>query len=120
MDAHREALAEAGKSLPRPVHGLALVDTGATTTCIDQDAAGRARLPTVGHGSISSASHSGIEVPIYAASLAIPQFMKIEPALGCLGANIPDMDVIVLIGRDVLADTVLVYHGHDGMVSMSI
>ena len=36
-DALAGVLAAAGKQLPSPVSGMALIDTGATSTCIDED-----------------------------------------------------------------------------------
>ena len=35
-DSHRQLLATQGKPVPDAIHGLALIDTGASNTCFDQ------------------------------------------------------------------------------------
>ena len=67
-DAHREALVEsASQPIPDAVNGTAMIDTGASGTCIDQSEAERAGLPTIDKAIMASASHTGHEVPVYSA-----------------------------------------------------
>ncbi len=40
-------LIKQGKAIPAPVQGLALIDTGAGSTCIDEEAAQKLQLPVV-------------------------------------------------------------------------
>ena len=44
LEAQIKTFVEQGESLPTPVVGLALIDTGASATCIDRNAAERAGL----------------------------------------------------------------------------
>lgn len=47
-DAHRQILARQGEPVPDTIGGFALIDTGASSTCVDQEAAtiGRDLLQT--------------------------------------------------------------------------
>ena len=54
-----------GGELPQPVSGLALIDSGATGTCVDEEAAQQLKLPVIDVVKISSASHSEVEQNVY-------------------------------------------------------
>lgn len=97
---------------------MALIDTGASNTCIDQQAALKAELPVIDMAMMTSASHAEHDVPVFAARLVIPEF-NIDTDYA-LGANLDGQNLIALIGRDVLQSAVLVYNGTDGTVSLSI
>ncbi len=104
--------------MPDAIHGLALIDTGASNTCFDQQAALNAGLPVIDMGMMASASHAEQDVPVFAGKLVIPEFnIDTEYALG---ANLDGQHLIALIGRDLLQSAVLVYNGTDGTVSLSI
>ena len=118
-DAHRKVLGEEGRLVPPVVNGTALIDTGASNTCIDQGAAEKAGLPTIGKAAMASASHPEHEVPVYSAKLVIPQFSDIDVAYA-MGANLGGMGLTALIGRDLLQRAVLVYNGTDGSIALSI
>ena len=49
---------------PQPVTGRALIDTGASVTCVDREAAETAGLSIVGSGPMTSATHEHEIVPI--------------------------------------------------------
>ena len=117
-DSHRQLLVTQGKAVPDPIHGLALIDTGASNTCFDQQAALKAGLPVVDGAMMASASHAKQDVPVFAGKLVIPEF-NIDTEFA-LGANLGGQNLIALIGRDVLQSAVLVYNGTDGTVSLSI
>ncbi len=51
-------LMQAGKQLPPPSTGFALIDTGASNTCIDDEAAKAMNLPVIDVGAMHSASHA--------------------------------------------------------------
>ena len=50
-----------GISLPPPEVGLALIDSGATSTSIDDDAARKLRLPAIDIVAVASASHASTQ-----------------------------------------------------------
>ena len=114
---HLDALSQRGQVLPQPVQGMALIDTGASATCIDRQAAERAGLNIVESGPMASATDVEI-VPIYAARLDVLGFPGWD-ALRAYGANLATHDLIALVGRDVLMDSVLIYNGPDGSFSIA-
>lgn len=113
-------LADQGKDLPSPVTGYALIDTGASSTCIDQDAANKAGLAVVDSGPMDSATHVNEIVPIYAGRLNIEGLPNNIETKRAYGASLASQGLIVLIGRDMLANCVLVYNGPDSSFSLSL
>ena len=119
LDEHVRVLMERGESIPAPIPGLALVDTGASTTCIDQDAATQAGLAVVDSGPMHSATHANEIVPIFAGRLMINGFIAVE-ANRAYGATLAAQGLVALIGRDILARCQLNYNGVDGSFSLAI
>ena len=56
---------QSGGTLPSPVSGLALIDTGASATCVDEAAAQKLQLPVIDVVKIASASHAEAEQNVY-------------------------------------------------------
>lgn len=54
-----QQLLQQGLQLPTTETGLALIDTGASATCIDEHVAQRMGLPTIDVVTMASASHAG-------------------------------------------------------------
>lgn len=106
-----------GQALPQPVQGMALVDTGASATCIDRQAAEQAGLTIVDTGPLVSATDEEL-VPIFAARLDLLGFPGWD-APRAYGTNLAMQELIALIGRDVLMDSVLIYNGPDGSFSIA-
>jgi len=73
-----KAAAEQGHELPGPQPGWALIDTGATHTCIDEATARALSLPVVGTASISTPSDHSSESSIYPVSLEIAGFGTLD------------------------------------------
>ena len=71
-DEAQKAYIESGERPPAGVGGLAMIDTGATATCIDIEAAKRAGLPTAGTARMTSASHANQNVPAFAGKIVGP------------------------------------------------
>ena len=85
-DSHRQILAQRGEPAPTATNGFALIDTGAGATCVDQATADGAGLPVIGKAMMHSASHTGLEVPVYSGKLSIPSFgdVELESAMGAI------------------------------------
>ena len=114
-----QAMAERGETdSPKAMDGFALIDTGASYTCIDQAAADRINLAVVDQATIASASHAAHRVPVFAGEIEIAGLGKIR-VLRAMGATLECQGLIALIGRDALADTIFVYNGSDGSFSVS-
>ena len=93
--------------------GYALVDTGAGHTCVDRAVAQEIGLPIVDTGRMSSATHHGEVVPIFAAQLDIHGVTG-AGVPRAFGVNIRQSGIIALIGRDVLGSMVMIYNGPGG------
>ena len=119
-DAMQGAFRELGREVPGPVHGFALIDTGATATCMDEAAARKAGLPITGTGSIASASHAAHAVPLFSGKLTLDELNVAAHIRRGMGVNLSGFpNLVALIGRDLLQTAVLVYNGPDGHVSLA-
>ena len=113
-----------GQQPPAPISGTAMIDTGATATCFDTNAAQRAGLPTVGVARMASASHANHPVPTFAgkiicSTITINVEINVAPSMG---ANLSAVSngLIALLGRDVLKSAILTYNGPDGHFSLAM
>ena len=71
---------QGGGTLPPPVSGLALIDTGASVTCVDQDAANQLQLPAIDVVQIASASHAAAEQNVYPIQIEVMGLRLRTPA----------------------------------------
>ena len=118
LEEHLQALA-GQRTAPIPLlNGLALIDTGASVTCIDQEAARTAGLAIVDSGPMHSATHENHIVPIYAGMIQIQTFPAFRTTRA-YGAHLEPQGVIALIGRDMLASCMFTYNGADGSFSLA-
>jgi len=109
-----------GASLPQPVLGLALVETGASITAVDRRVIESLGVPPVGVQPVGTAG--GVQNQfVYPASLRLAAMDVIVDFNSVLGADlqgqaspVPDVPLICLIGRDVLREGVLFYNGLTG------
>ena len=116
-DRQQQSEAVSGRG-SRSVSGSALIDTGASHTCLDQQVANDLGLTIFGTGRMTSASHSDVEVPLFVGKLVLPNItINVE---GAMGARLEEQGLIALIGRDLLQNAVLIYNGVDGSVTLSI
>jgi hypothetical protein len=129
-DSVANALQASGRVPPDRVSGAMLVDTGATRTCISRKAAEMLGLQPIrlqpGYGS-GGATMNPLYVAKFSLDIAQGQFSWEQHAQG-----IPDLDrygqgvavagrpmeVIGLLGRDVLSHTKLTYDGIDGTIEI--
>ena len=115
-----EQLVQQGHAVPQPVSGMALVDTGASTTCIDEALAQRLGLPAIDVVQMTSASHAGTEANVYPIQMEIvgsPIRVNVPRAIG---ANLAPQGIVALIGRDYLQHCTLFYNGFTGEITLSI
>ena len=108
-----------GKVVPRPVQGVAHIDTGASNTCIDEAVAQQLQLPVIDVVQIASASHAATQQNVYPIQIQIPGLPPIN-APRAIGAPLATQGLLVLIGRDVLRDCTLFYNGISGEFTLSI
>ncbi|MCY4150630.1 MAG: hypothetical protein OXE94_00120 [Aestuariivita sp.] len=116
----QQAYSDRGETPPEPVNGFALIDTGASVTCFDVDAAQKARLPQISVSKMTSATHSNQTVPTFAGTVVCPTFnINVEEGMGA-NLSAQGNNLVALIGRDLLQSAVLIYNGPDGHFSLSL
>ncbi len=111
---------QAGGTLPAPVAGLALIDSGATSTCIDETIAQQLNLPAIDVVTIASATHASVQQSVYPIKVEVVGLPIAINAPRAIGAPLQSQGILVLLGRDVLQHCVLVYNGPAGSFSLSI
>ena len=116
----RQPILSAGGTLPNPVAGMALIDTGAAVSCIDDDVAIALKLPVTGTGFMTSATHTGQPRNLYPVEIEIAGWPIKFGSNRIMGANLKPQQLVALIGRDLLKNCVLVYNGPTGGFSLSI
>ncbi len=100
--------------------GNAVVDTGASVTCIDNSFAKNLNLPIVDVVQMTSASHESTQQNVYPIQLQIvgsPIRIEIPHAMG---ANLAAQGLVALIGRDYLQHCTLHYNGVTGAITLAI
>ena len=103
-----------------PASGLALIDTGAAGTCIDDEVAASIGCPVVGTAQMASATHDAVEVPVYAVQLNVPSLSLIVTARRAFAAQLRPQGLVALIGRDILKFWNFTYNGPAGTFGISI
>ncbi len=113
-----KTLISQGKAVPTPKTGLALIDTGASHTCIDEQAAKELGLPVIDVGTMLSATHEKVPCNIYPVLITTPIVNLNSPRT--MGAALAAQGLLVLIGRDVLQRCNLFYNGPIGQFTLSL
>jgi len=110
-------LRDAGAAVPTPMLVPAMIDTGASCTVIREGLAQQLGLQPTGTRVIHTASHSNVRCYEYLVRLLFPNNILFETDV--VETPLRGQHIDCLIGRDVLADGVLVYIGPDNLFSLS-
>ena len=108
--------------IPDAINGEALIDTGASHTCIDDSTASQLGLKIIDTVSLQTPSGTSthnrymISVNFVGANNNLPNI----PKLSVIGADLKNQGILVLLGRDLLRSCVLVYNGAMGHFSISL
>lgn len=112
------------KPLPQPVSGIALIDTGAKKTCVHDSIMKQLGVNTIGQVT-SHTANGARQCNLYpahftflGANIEVDFTAVVEVNL--TGQIFNGQQVIALIGRDVLANTLFVYNGKMGMYTISM
>jgi hypothetical protein len=127
--ARRNALTEAGQAVPGPVQARALIDSGASHTCVDPAILKPLSLSPTGSTKVHSPTTGAIaeDRPTYDISLVILHTLY-QQGVGPLIRNtmpvictdlLSGQGIHVLIGRDVLQGCLFVLDGHSGTFSLA-
>jgi predicted aspartyl protease len=106
--------------VPAPLSGLGLIDTGATTSCIDNDLAQRLGLPVIDQVQMASASHASTQCPVYPVSFEIVGTNLRFEIARATGVTLVAQGLSLLVGRDVLHSCLLVYNGPKGDITIGM
>lgn len=108
----------------QPQNGVAIIDTGASRTCVDAETARKASWPMIDTAKLSSVTHPDHEVPVFAGHLFCTLLQTNIRVDRWMGVNLrPDetaLPVVALIGRDLLQQALFIYNGHDGSFSLAL
>lgn len=113
-------LLQQGQTLPKPISGIALIDTGASSTCIDSNVAQQLQLPIINVVNVASASHASTPQNVYPIQIEVVGLPISIEAPNAIGAALNSQGLIALIGRDVLQLCTLFYNGITGSFTLSI
>ena len=94
-----------------------MIDTGATASVLRAGLASQLGLNPVGITYINTPSSTNVPCYEYAVRLAFPNNVVVETTV--LEAPMQGQHIQCLIGRDVLAHSVLVYIGYGNLFSLS-
>ena len=117
----------AGQPVPHPVNGAALIDTGATRSCVDDTVIQNLGVQPVGVAVVGTAggqqkrsmfpgrfTFPGTPLP----SIDFSQLLGVDlTGQTIAGSNVP---LIALIGRDILRHFMFIYNGRLGQFTLAI
>jgi len=115
-----QQLVQQGATLPAPVTGMALIDTGASSTCIDDAIAQQLGVPAIDVVTMHSASHAGHPANIYPVRFALTGMPIALDVPRAMGAALASQGLAMLIGRDILQICTLFYNGMSGEFTLSL
>ena len=112
-----DRLKQENRTISEPLTLLALVDTGASHTVIQQGLAQKLGLEPAGTAVIATPASAGVVCLRYEARLLFPHQIWVE----CLVTEAPmeEQEVQALIGRDILSRCILVYLGERNTFTLS-
>ena len=100
--------------------GLALVDTGASVTSVDEAPLQALGLQPTTVRDVATPSSVRVAQPVYACVLSFPGTpLPAIPFTEVVASNLAGFGVAVLIGRDFLADCQLIYNGLEGFWTLA-
>jgi hypothetical protein len=113
-------LTQKGQPVPSPVSGDALVDTGASVSCVDETVIQNLGVNPVGISQVGTPSSANISQFQYPVLFAFPgtTLPAIEIA-HALGSVLQPQGLLALIGRDILSSFVFTYNGVGGFITLS-
>jgi predicted aspartyl protease len=115
-----QAMLQEGRAVPEPASGFALLDTGASHTCVDEQTARELHLPVVDTATMASASHASTSANVYPVTIEIAGLPIPIHAPHAIGGELRSQGLLALIGRDVLQSCTLFYNGVSGEITLCV
>jgi len=106
-----------GQTPPAPQKARAMIDSGASISGVKPSiakAAGLIQTSSVGVSGVIGTENR----PVYTAALKLPAYDVNFDVMDIAGIDLPQQDLDVLLGRDVLKQAVFTYDGRDGVFSI--
>lgn len=108
-------LQQASLSIPPPHIGVALIDTGASITSVDEAVLRGLGLSPTSVVTVATPSAAQVRQPVYACVLSFPGTpLGAIPFHEVVGSQLSGLGFSALIGRDILRFCQLVYNGPEG------
>lgn len=105
--------------LPVPQVGVALIDTGASRTCVDRQAVSALAIPPIGVERVYTPQGNEDQYK-YPARISFPGTTLPSVEYGSVfGAQLREQGLIALIGRDLLSHFVFTYNGPGGLITLA-
>lgn len=117
-------LAQQGQNIPSPISGFVLIDTGATRSCVHIDVVSKLGVNPIGIIELATASGKS-QHHLYPAKFNFPA-IKFQVEFSSLigvdlrAQSIGGQKIIALMGRDLLAQCLLVYNGTKGSFTIAL
>ncbi|MBF0265948.1 MAG: hypothetical protein HQL46_11815 [Gammaproteobacteria bacterium] len=121
--ARKNTLRTAGLAYPQPIQVKALIDTGASCTCVDPSVIASLNITPTGAGAVSTplsgqSPHVCNKYDI-TVLLVHPEIQYKIGAIPVLETKVFGQGIQALIGRDVLSKCLLTYNGTIGQYTIS-
>lgn len=112
------------KPIPAPTPGFALIDTGASRTCIDGSVLSNLGISPIGIVTMGTPGGS-TSCPLFPAKLGFPSINLVIEFGSVAGVNLKGQVIngtplVALIGRDVLSRCLLIYSGSGGFCTLAL
>lgn len=119
----RDALIKAGYPVPQQVNMRALIDSGASCTCVDPSIIEQLGVTPSGSTQIHTPSTSGAPVTCNQYDIGLilvhPKITYTFHALAVIETKLASQGIHALLGRDVLAECLFIYDGASGNYTLA-
>ena len=117
-------LSSQNKPIPAPSPGFALIDTGASRTCIDSAVLSNLGISPIGVVTMGTAGGQ-TQCPLYPARLNFPVISLLVDFSSVAGVNLQGQTIsgnplVALIGRDVLSRCLFICSGTGGFFTLAL
>ena len=111
------------QSIPPAIQGVALIDTGATKSCVDHSVLSGLGIKPIGLVKIGTAK-GATQCQLFPARLSFPSLRLVVDFSSMAGVNlrgqvIQGTPLIALVGRDVLSRCLFIYSGSQGYYTLT-
>lgn len=119
-----DLLSSQNQPIPSPMSGVALIDTGASRTCVELTVLSGLGINPIGIANVGTASGT-TPCQLFPARLSFPA-LSVTVDFGSVisvnlqGQTVDGHAIIVLIGRDILSRGLLFYSGNGGFFTLAL